>query len=86
MRKLNLYIAAILISIIYLPITNTARCNSHPKPGKPNPYPILDGPLKLLKEIPNAKLYIKGDESLNATIRVAHIWGKSFYEMGFLTG
>lgn len=79
-------ILQLLLIFASISICYSARCTSHPGPAKPNPYPILDGPMTLVKEIPNAKLYIKGDPSLNATIRVAHVWGKTFYDMGYLAG
>jgi hypothetical protein len=62
-------------------IINAAYCSGSPQPGNrtnENGYSMMN--LKLIKTVPNGKLYHAGPQ--NARFPVVQVWG-SAYEMGY---
>jgi len=41
---------------------------------------------KLIREIPNGKYMQVGNDSLNNTMSLIHLWGDSYYDIGYTYG
>lgn len=74
---------SLLLSSCFV-LSEAAYCHGKPSPdAKPNLNPIIDSPLKFVKQVKNGKLYIAGNG--DEEIYVVHLWGTP-YEMGLAHG
>ena len=75
----------VLVLFGLLTTTLSAECHSHPGPVHENTSPIIDGRPRLLRTTANGKLFIVGDQQLDAVVHLLHVYG-NMYQMGYAQG
>jgi isopenicillin-N N-acyltransferase-like protein len=83
-KMMKLLLALVVVLAVLSATAFGAYCSGKPDEGeRVSAYDIHDGPLVLVKEVKNAKLYEAGPEGHKFS--VVHLWGTP-YEVGYAQG